>query len=61
MTVRAASDEFGIADGVELAHQGITVGGVDRLAVSIMTVELEDGCRLGTVINPSPAVWRDVL
>ena len=61
MTVRVFSDEFGIADGVELTHQRVSLGNVYGLALRIVAVELKDGCSLGAVINPAPAECWDVF
>ena len=61
MTVGVSSDEFGIADGVELTHQWVSLGNVYGLALRIVAVELKDGCCLGAVINPAPAECRDVF
>ena len=61
MTVRITSDEFGIADGVELTHQRIPLGNVYWLALRIVAVELKDGCCLGAIVNPTPAESGDIF
>jgi hypothetical protein len=47
VTVRVFSDEFSIADGVELTHQRVPLGNVYGLALRIVAVELKDGRDLG--------------
>ena len=47
MTVGVSSDEFGIADGVELTHQRVSLGNVYGLALRIVAVELKNSRDLG--------------
>ena len=61
MAVRVSSDEFGIADRVELAHQRVSLGNVYRFAFGVVTIEFKDSRGLGAVINPAPAKRRDVF
>ena len=61
LTVRVVPYELSITDRVELAHQVMTLGGVNRPPLGVVTVKLQDGGRLSPVVNSSPSVCRNIL
>ena len=59
--IRVFSNQLGIADWMQLTHERVTFGSIYRISFGIVTVKLEDGGCLGTIINHAPTSCRDVL
>ena len=55
------ANEGGIANGVELAEQRMTLGGVDGLPVGGVAVELQNRRSFGTIIDSAPTVCRNIF
>ncbi len=61
MGVGVVADEGFVVEGIELAKLGVALGDIDGLALRIEAIKLQEGGRLGALVDLAPPYCWDAF